>query len=315
MRLGVAFAWHRHPWEELLALVREAEALGYDAAFVDGDVSMLDKRREADVLDGWTVTAALLALTERISIGSIRVVHHWNAARLAQAAATAERLAPGRLLFLVSIGDRASDARFGLPQLPPAERIRWLDEALGAARRLWRGESVSVDGRHVQLRGARVRPTPPNGRIPVWIAAQRPRMLEVVAEHADGWEINLPPLPGLVQRAEAQLEAACRERGRDPHEIARSMWIFARVDESADAARALVEYRRLNPWFGRIPDEQIAPALVVGSAERCRERLAEIAGSLRLELPVIDLSGLEAAATRRCLEALAPTNYSVDAPT
>jgi alkanesulfonate monooxygenase SsuD/methylene tetrahydromethanopterin reductase-like flavin-dependent oxidoreductase (luciferase family) len=99
--------------------VRRAEALGYRCAFVDGDVSMLPSRGEGDVLDGWTVTAALLAATERIEIGSIRLVHHWNAAKLAQAVATAERIAPGRLRLQISIGAQPADARFGLP-FPPA---------------------------------------------------------------------------------------------------------------------------------------------------------------------------------------------------
>ena len=39
MTLGVYFGWHVHPYPELLALVRHAEALGYSAALVDGDVS------------------------------------------------------------------------------------------------------------------------------------------------------------------------------------------------------------------------------------------------------------------------------------
>ncbi len=81
MRLGVAFGWHSFAWEELAALVERAEALGYAAAYVDGDVSMLGVRRDADVLDGWTVTTALIARTRRIPIGSLRLVEHWNAAR------------------------------------------------------------------------------------------------------------------------------------------------------------------------------------------------------------------------------------------
>ena len=49
MKLGVAFAWHGHPWEELLDLVRRAEALGYAAVFVDGDGSMLAERPDDPV--------------------------------------------------------------------------------------------------------------------------------------------------------------------------------------------------------------------------------------------------------------------------
>ncbi len=304
MKLGVAFAWHAHPWEELLALVREAEALGYAAAFVDGDVSMLEQS-ERDVLDGWTVTVALLARTERIGVGSIRLAHHWNAARLAQAVATVERIAPGRLRFLIAAGDRPADRRFGLPLDAPAERVRRLDETLSALRALWAGETLSRQGRYLKLDAARVRPIPPGGRIPIAVAARGPRMLRLVAAHADSWEVNLPPIRARVEAAAAELAAACAARGRDPAGIGRSLWIFARAGVS-DSSAALAEYRRLNPWFRDVPDAELEPALVLGTASRCRQRLREHAAELGLDLPVLDLSGADAATTRRTLQACAP---------
>ncbi len=309
MKLGVAFGWYVHPWETLAELVETAEALGYAAAFVDGDVSMLGGSRKTDVLDSWTVTTALLARTQRIQIGSMRLVHHWNAARLAQAVATAERIAPGRFQFLISIGDRPHDERFGLQRPSADERVLWLDEMLTAVRGLWRGESVSMSGRFVVLDGARIQPAPPGGRIPISIAGRRPKVLELVAAHADTWEINLPPLPDRVAKASAKLEDACRERGRDPSEIERSMWIFTRVQKSDNPAGALDEYRRLNPWFGELSDDQCAAATIVGSAERCRTRLAALADELDLDFPVIDLSGLDAAASRVTLEGMAPEKH------
>ena len=60
-QLGAGFAWHTHGWEELLALVRLSESIGLGAAWIDGDVSMLGRRAETEVLDGWTTTTALLA--------------------------------------------------------------------------------------------------------------------------------------------------------------------------------------------------------------------------------------------------------------
>jgi alkanesulfonate monooxygenase SsuD/methylene tetrahydromethanopterin reductase-like flavin-dependent oxidoreductase (luciferase family) len=302
-RLGVALGWHVLPWPELLSLVRRAEALGYEAAFVDGDVSMLDVRTEQDTLDGWTVTVALLARTERIAVGSMRLAHHWNAARLAQAAATAERIAPGRLRFLISPGDRAIDRRFGLDFDAPAQRIDRLDETLTALRALWRGETVTQRGRYVRLDGARIRPTPPSG-IPIAVAARRPRMLELVARHADVWDVNLPPLPERVREAAGLLEDACRRCRRDPDTIRRWMWIVTRT--GSDAAQARAEFRRFNPWFPDLDDALVDRAVVHGSPGSCRERLAELAQELQLALPVVDLSGADAETARHTLESCAP---------
>lgn len=305
-RLGVALAWHTLPWPERVELARLAESLGYDAVFLDGDVSLLAKRADVPVLDGWTATTALLHRTERIAVGSIRLVHHWNAAHLAQCVATAEHLAPGRLRFLVSVGGQPSDARFGWPWPSAADRVAWLDETLSVARRLWAGESVSFAGRFVKLEEARVRPTPPGGRIEIAVAARGPRLLRVVAAHADVWDVNLPPLRRLVAPAQAVLDAACQAAGRDPRAIARSLWIFARPFEDPRDPHLAEEYRRWNPWFAEVADGEISEAVLAGDPAECHARLQAVTRELGIQRPVIDLSGLSAPEARRAMEAMAP---------
>lgn len=303
--LGVALVWHQFAWEDLLALVRRADALGYRAVWVDGDVSMLPSRAEHDVLDGWTVTVALLAATERIEIGSIRLVHHWNAAKLAQAVATAERIAPGRLRCLLSIGGHPLDTSFGLPFPPPAERIVWLEEMLVALRRLWAGETVTSAGRYVRLDGARVRPVPRGGRMPLEVAGRGPRLLAALAAHADRWDVNLPPVASRVHDASQHLAAACRARGRDPGAIGRSVWIFTRPGADPGAAAVHAGFRRWNPWFSGISDAELREAIVAGPVPECRARIAAIRRELGIDLPILDLSGLDRAAAERVMTELA----------
>jgi alkanesulfonate monooxygenase SsuD/methylene tetrahydromethanopterin reductase-like flavin-dependent oxidoreductase (luciferase family) len=303
VKLGVAFTWHTLAWEELVALVARAEALGYDTAYIDGDVSQLAQRHEADALDGWTATTALIARTQRIRIGSIRLVQHWSAAHLAQVAATSERIAPGRLQFFASIGDRPEDRAWGIPALPARDRAAWLDETLDAVRALWRGETVNRHGRHVRLEGARVRPVPPERGLPIEVAAKGARMLEVVARHADVWNVNWPPIPDRVAASAAHLARACRAAGRPPETIRRRLWIFTRT-EALSGAQALTEFRRWNPWFRDLLDGELAPALVIGKPSECRERISQLAAQLGLEMPVVDLSGLDAHRAREVLEGL-----------
>jgi alkanesulfonate monooxygenase SsuD/methylene tetrahydromethanopterin reductase-like flavin-dependent oxidoreductase (luciferase family) len=292
--LAVNFAWHQLRFEELRDLVRHAEARGYAAAYVDGDVSVIPSLGERDVLDGFTVTTALLAATERITVTSIRLVHHWNAARLAQASATLERLFPGRTRLFVSIGGQKADRRFGLPLPPVADRIAWLDETLAAVRRLWRGEDVTCAGRFVVLAGARVRPAltaPP----PIEVGARSPRLLRVAAGRADAWNVNLPPLAG-------RLAPVAAHAGR----LARTCQVFARPGEDPRDPALLAAYRRFNPWFAAVPDAELAEALLAGDPADCRRRLDALRGSLGLALPIVDLTGLSHDAARRALDALAP---------
>jgi alkanesulfonate monooxygenase SsuD/methylene tetrahydromethanopterin reductase-like flavin-dependent oxidoreductase (luciferase family) len=309
LRLAAALGWHAIAFEPLLELVRLAERLGYAAVFVDGDVSQLPGRPDAEVLDGLVATATLLACTERIEVASIRLVHHWNAAKLAQATATLARLHPGRVRLFVSIGGQPADRRFGL-QLPTAgERIAWLDETLDAVRALWRGEEVTRRGRFVALERARV--LVPRAQIPIHVAAGSSRaLLEVVARHADGWDVNLPPLRARVAGAEATLAAACSARGRDPRSLARSMWIFARPGREPGDPELLREFRRWNPWFRELPDAELTEAIACGPPGEARERIVRIGRELGLELPVADLSGLGAEAAAAALHGLAPKKPS-----
>ena len=302
----MALAWQCHSFEALLRLVQRAEALGFAAAYVDGDGSQLGGDAPRRALDGWTVTMALLARTSRIQIGSIRLVHHWNAARLAQAAATAAHLFPGRFRFLISIGGHPVDRAFGFAYPEVRERVRWLDETLSAVRALWQGDRVTAHGRFVHLDGACVRPIPLPGCLPVAVAARAPSLLALVAAHADLWDVNLPPVRARVRTAAAALARACEERQRDPAAIGRTMWIFTRAGRHGpDTATLRAEFRRLNPWFAAIPEAELAEGLVAGPAAACRARLEEIREELGVGLPVVDLSGLPEGQAADQMEALA----------
>src|SRR5262249_45277803 len=174
---------------------------------------------------------------------------------------------------------------------------------LDAVRALWRGESVTCSGRFVALEGARVRPVPPGGRLPIEVGAKGARLLAVVARHADVWNVNWPAIPARVGASAAELARACKLERRPPEAIGRGLWIFTRA-EPLSRPEAFAEFRRWNPWFRDIPDAELAPALVVGKPAECRARIAELAADLDLEMPVVDLSGLGAARARNTLESL-----------
>lgn len=285
--------------------MRRAESLGYRAAYVDGDVSVVPSRGDAPVLEGWTATVAHLARTERIEIGSIRLVHQWNVARFAQAVSTLETIAPERLRVLVSIGAQVSDRRFGYAMPPARVRVEWLDEWVGALRQLLSGEDVTLAGRHVQLDRARIRPVPRGGRMPIEIGGARPALLGVIARHADRWDLNLPPIATRVDDAVRTLERAAREAGRDPGAIGRSMWILVRPGQDPHGTAVRDAFRRWQPWFRDLADAEIPRAVVAGPVGACRDRIAALRARMGLDLPVLDLVGLDLHAAAEALEALA----------
>jgi alkanesulfonate monooxygenase SsuD/methylene tetrahydromethanopterin reductase-like flavin-dependent oxidoreductase (luciferase family) len=183
--------------------------------------------------------------------------------------------------------------------------VAWLDETLDAVRALWRGEEVTRRDAHVALEAARVRPVPPRGSLAIEVAAKSPLLMPVVARHADIWNVNWPPIPARVAAAAAALAEACRAEGRRPEEIRRRLWMYTRP-QPLSSAQALAEYRRWHPWFASIGDAELAPALVFGSPAECRDRIDALARALELDMPVLDLTGLDAQAAREAIEALPP---------
>ena len=250
--LGVHLGGHHRSFDEALALVQRAETLGYRAAYVDGDVSVVPSRGDAPVLEGWTATVAMLARTSRIEIGSIRIARQWNAARLAQAVATAEVIAPNRLRFLISIGAQPADRRFGFPMPPPADRIAWLDELLDALRRLWAGESVTLAGRFVTLDAAIVRPLPRGGRLPIdgrWRGRSTARRRRA-PRRSLGSERSAGGGPDSRGDAAAGEPPAPRSVATPARSAARSGSSPGPVRSPEDPALA-AEFRRWQPGFAR----------------------------------------------------------------
>ena len=90
-----------------------------------------------------------------------------------------------------------------------------LDEALTVIRRLWTEESVTFSGRFFTLRDALCEPKPiQRPHPPIVIGGSQPKMLRVIARHADEW--NMPSHEGPSKWAEVngRLHEACQEVGR-----------------------------------------------------------------------------------------------------
>jgi hypothetical protein len=63
-------------------------------------------------------------------------------------------------------------------------------------------------------------------RIPIVVGGTQPKMLRVIARHADEW--NTPGLgsPDDWGRANESLDEACAQVGRDPTQVRRSVQLF-----------------------------------------------------------------------------------------
>ena len=181
------------------------------------------------------VAAAAGATREvRLGIGVTDIVRR-HPASLAQTALTLDHLTGGRFVLGVGSGEALNLAPFGLANARPLSR---LEEGLEVMRLLMaRTGAVDFDGEHFRLRGrdrwacARWGTAPP----PVWVAAHRPRGLELVGRRADGW-LPLATDPAAV-RPDARRGAGRGGRGRGAPEDAVTPGLYARDRGGRDAAR------------------------------------------------------------------------------
>ena len=96
-----------------------------------------------------------------------------------------------------------------------------LEEAIAVIRGWWHGQrSLRIDGAHYQVSGAHPGPTP-RSAIPLWIGADKPRMLRLTGRLGDGW---LPTVPYSrsrrgADRSNEAIDEPARRAGRDPAEI------------------------------------------------------------------------------------------------
>ncbi|WP_029111080.1 TIGR03560 family F420-dependent LLM class oxidoreductase [Mycobacterium sp. URHD0025] len=178
--------------------------------------------------EGWTMLAGMAALTHNSRIGClVSSVTYRNPAMLAKMAVTVDHMSGGRLEFGIGAGWHENEHQgYGIEFPSPGARVEMLDEALTVVRRLWTEERVSFDGKFFTLDAALGNPKPlQKPHPPIVIGGVKPKMLRVVARHADEW--NAPGQgPQDWAQASANLDTACAEVGRDPREIRRSVQVF-----------------------------------------------------------------------------------------
>jgi alkanesulfonate monooxygenase SsuD/methylene tetrahydromethanopterin reductase-like flavin-dependent oxidoreductase (luciferase family) len=218
LRFGISIVPATEKLARICELARTADEAALDL------VGIQDHPYQRRFLDTWSLIPVLLAQTKHIAFFTdVANLPLRPPAVMAKAAASLDVLSGGRFeLGLGAGGFPDVIASMGGPRRTPGEAVEALDEAIDVIRLMWSNESsVSFDGSHYRLDGARPGPQPAHP-IGIWVGAFKPRMLRLVGRKADGW---LPSL-GVLSREELragneQIDAAAEKAGRDPRSIRR----------------------------------------------------------------------------------------------
>ncbi len=281
-------------YDDLLAVARTTEDLGYGAFFRSDHYLGMGTRGEPGPTDAWITLAGLARETSRIRLGTLMTSATFrHPGVLAISVAGVDQMSGGRVELGLGAGWFEAEHRaYGIPFPDTRERFERLEETLEVVTGLWRtpeGEQFGFEGRHYRLEDSPALPKPvqrPGPPVLVGGKGKR-RTPALAARFAD--EFNIPFESVEFTRAQlGRVRDACAEVGRDPEELvcSNALVLCCGQDEQ--------EVRRRADAIGRDVDELRehglagTPAEVVDTLGRYAE-----AGASRVYLQVLDLSDLE----------------------
>jgi len=307
-------------YNDMRRVAAQAEALGFDSIWLcdhfltlapetyvsdagfSRDEAPKDNHdaRSMPLLECWTTLSALARDTERLRLGtSVLCTSYRLPSVLAKMGATLDVISGGRLELGLGAGWFEREYRaYGIPFPRIGERIEQLDEAVEIIRRMWTDATPTFSGKHYAIDDAICDPPPvQRWRPPIWIGGEGDRVHRVAARAADGVNVRWWSPQRIAARA-TYLDAACRELGRDPRSLRRSVTALLVVDRSAGRAAATRER------FTAIP----ADGHIAGTPEQCLGRLREYASAgvrhVLLSIPDVAASDTLELAGRQILPAL-----------
>ncbi|MGD9703583.1 MAG: LLM class F420-dependent oxidoreductase [Acidimicrobiia bacterium] len=285
-------------YDELLAVARAAERLGFGAFFRSDHYLAMGGAREAGGLpgptDAWITLAGLARDTSTIRLGTLVTSATFRLpGPLAISVAQVDQMSGGRVELGLGAGWYGDEhSAYAIPFPDLGERFDRLEEQFAIITGLWgtpEGERFSFTGRHYSVVDSPALPKPvQSGGIPVIVGGGGPKRTPALAARY-GSEFNIP-FVGVDRFVEqrARVVDACRAAGRDPDELVYS--VAAVLCLGADEA----EYERRAAAIGREPAELRengvagTPDDVLAALRRWQE-----AGAGRVYLQVLDLSDLD----------------------
>ncbi|MGE3910261.1 MAG: LLM class F420-dependent oxidoreductase [Chloroflexota bacterium] len=159
---------------------RKVEALGFSTLLIPDHL--------ADLMPPLLSLVSAAEATTTLRLGTFVLNNDFrHPVVVAREAAAIDLLSDGRLELGIGAGHMRSEyEEAGIPFDPASVRIERLAESVQIISVLLAGETVSLDGRHYQIREHRAYPLPvQQPRPPILIGGNGPKLLSVAAQHAD----------------------------------------------------------------------------------------------------------------------------------
>lgn len=217
--------------DKVLAVARAAENAGLDGVFLfdhlfrrRGDATNAERRPALELL---TMTAAVAAATERVTVGTLVARATLRPPAVLRAAFDSlARIAPGRVIAGVGGGDNESIAEDTAVGVLPGDPAPAGSGRAGVDPGAYRLERLEATVESLAGRG-----------YPVWVAGVSPAAVRLAAARADGWN-RWGGLPASFGAATARLRAEVGNANRDADGFAYTWGGLAVLGETPAEAEA-----------------------------------------------------------------------------
>lgn len=286
-------------YEEMLALARRAEALGYGGFFRSDHYLPMNVPLTSDTTDAWATVAGFARETQTIRIGVlVSPMTFRHPSELAKVVATVDHMSGGRLEVGMGAGwFEREHVAYGIPFPGPGGRVDRLEESLEVCTRLWADGFASYEGKLFRLEHAPGHPKPiQRPGPPIIIGGRGPRRTPLLAarfaSEFNSFGANLARFTEGRQR----VADACERIGRDPKSLRYS--IMAPTVVGADETDLRRRCQRLLDFNGQSDDvstwiqQMQEGGSLVGTVTQMAERISALqaAGCSRWYLQIVPVN-------------------------
>jgi alkanesulfonate monooxygenase len=251
-------------------IARSAEQLGFEGALTPTG---------AWCEDAWLTTAMLAEVTQRLKFLVAFRPGLLSPTLSAQMASTFQRLSGGRLLLNVVTGGESAEQRAYGDFLDKDQRYERTCEFLDIVTRLWQGETVTADGKHLRVEGARLSrlPDPVPG---IYFGGSSPAAGPVAARYASVYLTWGEP-PRAVETKLRWIEELAAGQDKTPPRFGIRLHVITR--DTAEEA-----WRAADRLIDRVDDDMIrtVQAGLAGSESEGQRRMRELHQGDRTSLTI-----------------------------
>jgi F420-dependent oxidoreductase-like protein len=229
LRVGIKHSGQDCTIEQLREVWATADEAGFDHLWAfDHMASIGPGGPDRPVFEGWSLLAGMATSTRSVRIGlNVTGNTYRNPAMLAKIATTVDHLSGGRLEFGIGAAwAEVEHTMYGIGGLD--HRVGRFSESLRIIRSLWTEERTNFQGRYYTMTEAISNPKPvQKPHPPIWIGAGGDMTMKLTARYADVWNPSGAAARdrASLQRGNARLDQLCREIGRDPATVRRSVQV------------------------------------------------------------------------------------------